>query len=243
MNANTLVRLFTRGTKVLLFVVALAVAGGIRPSLAAIDLGQQRQFDIAPQQLSSALLKFSAQSDIQVTVPGQLAEGKQSQGVVGKFNAGSALAILLKDTSLHYDVVDGSTVVIAGSADRKAARNDYQKTSNPVPTAATASSSQEIRLAQATSTTAQAGAVQNSTAASSPQPSENVNEIVVTGTSIKGLDAVSALPVTVLKAEDIARTGATSAEDLFRYISASSSSGSTVQAQATGFQTGAISTI
>jgi iron complex outermembrane recepter protein len=243
MNANTLVRLFTRGTKVLLFVVALAVAGGIRPSLAAIDLGQQRQFDIAPQQLSSALLKFSAQSDIQVTVPGQLAEGKQSPGVVGKFNAGSALAILLKDTSLHYDVVDGSTVVIAGSADRKAARNDYQKTSNPVPTAATASSSQEIRLAQATSTTAQAGAVQNSTAASSPQPSENVNEIVVTGTSIKGLDAVSALPVTVLKAEDIARTGATSAEDLFRYISASSSSGSTVQAQATGFQTGAISTI
>jgi len=243
MNANTLGRLFTRGTKVLLFVVALAVAGGIRPSLAAIDLGQQRQFDIAPQQLSSALLKFSAQSDIQVTVPGQLAEGKQSQGVVGKFNAGSALAILLKDTSLHYDVVDGSTVVIAGSADRKAARNDYQKTSNPVPTAATTSSSQEIRLAQATSTTAQAGAVQNSTAASSPQPSENVSEIVVTGTSIKGLDAVSALPVTVLKAEDIARTGATSAEDLFRYISASSSSGSTVQAQATGFQTGAISTI
>ena len=49
--------------------------------------------------------------------------------------------------------------------------------------------------------------------------------------------------MTVLKAEDIARTGATSAEDLFRYVSAASSSGSTVAAQATGFQTGAISTI
>jgi len=243
MNAYTLSGLFTRGTKVLLFVLALSVAAGIRPSLAAIDLGQPRQFDIAPQQLSSALLKFSAQSDIQVTVPGQLAEGKQSPGVVGKFNAGSALAILLKDTSLHYDVVDGSTVVIAGSADRKAVRNDYQKNSNPLPTVApAASSSQEIRLAQATSTTAQAGAIQNSTAAS-VQPAENLAEIVVTGTSIKGLDAVSALPVTVLKAEDIARTGATSAEDLFRYISSASSSGSTVQAQATGFQTGSISTI
>jgi iron complex outermembrane recepter protein len=245
MNANTLSRLCARGAKVLFFVLALSGAAGIRPSMAAVDLGQQRQFDIAPQQLSSALLKFSAQSDIQVTVPGQLAEGKQSPGVVGRFNAGSALAILLKDTSLHYDVVDGSTVVIAGSADRKAARNDYQKISNPVLTAApaAASSSQEIRLAQATSTTAQAGAVQNSTVASSPQPSENLTEIVVTGTSIKGLDAVSALPVTVLKAEDIARTGATSTEDLFRYISSASSSGSTVQAQATGFQTGSISTI
>ena len=248
MNANTLGRRCARGTKVLLFVLALFVAAGIRPSLGAIDLEQQRQFDIAPQQLSSALLKFSAQSDIQVTVPGQLAEGKQTAGVVGRFNAGSALAILLKDTSLHYDVVDGNTVVIAGSADRKAARNDYQKISNPLLTASTApptaaASSQEIRLAQATSTIAQTAQLQNSTAASSPQPSENLAEIVVTGTSIKGLDAVSALPVTVLKAEDIARTGATSTEDLFRYISSASSSGSTVQAQATGFQTGAISTI
>jgi iron complex outermembrane recepter protein len=244
MKANTLVDLFTRGTKALLFVVALSVAAGIQPSLAAIDLGQQRQFDIAPQQLSSALLKFSAQSDIQVTVPGQLVEGKNSQGVVGKFNPGSALAILLKDTALHYDVVDGSTVVIAGSADRKAARNDYQKISNPVLTAApAASSSQEIRLAQATSTTAQTAQVQNSSSATSAQPIENLAEIVVTGTSIKGLDAVGALPVTVLKAEDISRTGATSAQDLFRYISSASSSGSTVQAQATGFQTGSISTI
>jgi len=245
MNANTLGRLCACGTKVLLLVLALSVAAGVRPSLAAIDLGQQRQFDIEPQQLSSALLKFSAQSDIQVTVPGQLAEGKQSPGVVGRFNAGSALAILLKDTSLHYDVVDGSTVVIAGPADRKAARNDYQKISNPVPTAASAaaSSSQEIRLAQAPSTTAQTAQVQNSSAAPSAQPLENLAEIVVTGTSIKGLDAVGALPVTVLKAEDIARTGATSAEDLFRYISSASSSGSTVQAQATGFQTGSISTI
>jgi iron complex outermembrane receptor protein len=47
----------------------------------------------------------------------------------------------------------------------------------------------------------------------------------------------------VLKAEDISRTGATSVEDLFRYVSSASSSGNTVQAQATGFQTGSISTI
>jgi iron complex outermembrane receptor protein len=245
MKANTLVDLFTRGTKVLLFGLALSVAAGIQPGLAAIDLGQQRQFDIPPQQLSSALLKFSAQSDIQVTVPGQLVEGKNSQGVVGKFNPGSALAILLKDTALHYDVVDGSTVVISGSADRKAARNDYQKISNPVLSAApaAASSSQEIRLAQATATTAQTAQIQNSSAAASVQPSENLAEVVVTGTSIRGLDAESALPVTVLKAEDIARTGATSAEDLFRYVSSASSSGSTVAAQATGNQTGSINTI
>jgi outer membrane receptor for ferric coprogen and ferric-rhodotorulic acid len=160
MTVTRAVEHLMRGATTLLVVLGLSVAG-IQPSAAAIDLAQQRQFDIAPQQLSSALLKFSAQSDIQVTVPGQLAEGKQSPGVVGRFNAGSALAILLKDTALHYDVVDGSTVVITGSADRKAARNDYQKISNPAPAAAMTPSGQGIKLAQAGSTTAQSSSVKN----------------------------------------------------------------------------------
>jgi iron complex outermembrane receptor protein len=247
MSANTLVDLFTRGTKVLLFVLMLCVAAGIRPSVAAIDLGQQRQFDIAPQQLSSALLKFSAQSDIQVTVAGQLVEGKESPGVVGKFNPGSALAILLKNTALHYDVVDGSTVVIAGPSDRKFSRNDLQKINNAGIVAAPTSDGQPIKVAQATSTTAQTTLAQNqgsvSTSSTSSEPNSNLTEIVVTGTSIKGVGAETALPVTVLKAEDIARTGATSVEDLFRYVTSSSSSGSTVAAQATGTQTGSIQTL
>lgn len=247
MIAKRVVEQLVRGAAALLMVLGVSVAG-TAPSLAAIDLSQQRQFDIAPQQLSSALLKFSAQSDIQVTVPGQLAEGKQSRGVVGKYNAGSALAILLKDTTLRYDVVDGGTVVITGPAERKAAaRSDFQKVNDPVLAAAMAPSGQEIRLAQSATTVAQTPAVQNpsapavTSALSGPNP--DLTEIVVTGTSIKGLDAESALPVTVLRADDIARTGATSAEDLFRYISSASSSGNTVQAQATGFQTGSISTI
>jgi iron complex outermembrane recepter protein len=247
MNVKRLVDLLVPGATALFISLSLSVVLGVAPSIAAVDLAQQRQFDIAPQQLSSALLKFSAQADVQVTVPGQLAEGKQSRGVVGKYNAGSALAILLKDTALHYDVVDGSTVVISGPADRKTTRTDFQKISNPVVAgAAPASSGQEIKLAQATTTTAQTTSAPRpagATTVATVNDTSSLAEIVVTGTSIRGLDAQTALPVTVLKAEDIARTGATSAEDLFRYISSASSSGSTVQAQATGFGTGSISTI
>ena len=244
MNADALAALWSRGTQVLLFILA-SMALGLQPSVAAIDLGQQRQFDIPPQQLSSALLKFSAQSDIQVTVPGQLVEGKNSAGVVGKFKPGSALAILLKDTSLHYDVVDGSTVVIAGPADRKLSRNDFQKVSNP----GTASAEpQEIKLAQATSTPSPQGRpAQNTGFADNSAPSlrddTGLAEIVVTGSSIKQINGETALPVQILKKDDIDRTGATSVEELFRQISAASSSGATTAAQATGFQTGAISTI
>ena len=246
MSAKTVVVPWMRGAAALLIVLGAWAAVGIQPGIAAIDLSQQRQFDIAPQQLSSALLKFSAQSGIQVTVPGQLAEGKQSPGVVGTFNAGSALSILLKDTTLRYDVVDGSTVVITGPVERRAARNDYQKISDPVLAAAPVPSGQEIKLAQATSTTAQttsAPTLSATNTAAASSEANNLAEIVVTGSSIKQINGETALPVQILKREDIARTGATTVEELFRQISAASSSGATTIAQATGFQTGGISTL
>src|ERR1700755_3589126 len=61
-----------------------------------------------------------------------------------------------------------------------------------------------------------------------------VEEVVITGTSIKRINAETALPVQVLKQEDIARTGATSVQELFHQISSAASFGSTVSAQATG---------
>ncbi len=71
----------------------------------------------------------------------------------------------------------------------------------------------------------------------------SLQEVVVTGTSIKGINAETALPVQVLTSADIARSGVTTAEQLFEQISAASSSGITNAAQATGFITGGISTI
>jgi iron complex outermembrane receptor protein len=70
-----------------------------------------------------------------------------------------------------------------------------------------------------------------------------LEEVVVTGTSIKGLNAETALPVQVLKREDIERTGATTAEELFRTISAASGAGSVQTAQQSGTNTGALSAI
>jgi len=249
MNAKRILGMLVRGAAALLTVLGLSLGAGINSSMAAIDLAQLRQFDIAPQQLSSALLKFSAQSDIQVTVPGQLAEGKQSPGVVGRFNAGSALAILLKDTALHYDVVDGSTVVIAGPSERKAVRNDVQKINATAVDAPpySAPSAPGIRVAQTGSTAAQTPSIQNQTTASTAAApglgDAGLAEIVVTGSSIKTINGETALPVQILKRDDIARTGATTVEELFRQISAASSSGATTAAQATGFQTGGISTL
>jgi iron complex outermembrane receptor protein len=97
-----------------------------------------------------------------------------------------------------------------------------------------------VGLGLATAMRPDVAAAQAAAEAGSAAPLE---EIVVTGTSIKGINAETALPVQILKSEDIARTGATTAEELFQQISAASSSGLTNAAQATGFQTGSISTI
>jgi iron complex outermembrane recepter protein len=70
-----------------------------------------------------------------------------------------------------------------------------------------------------------------------------LEEVVVTGTSIKGLNAETALPVQVLKREDIERTGATSTEDLFRTITSAAAAGSAQTAQTTGFTNAGLSAI
>jgi iron complex outermembrane receptor protein len=70
-----------------------------------------------------------------------------------------------------------------------------------------------------------------------------VEEVVITGTTIKRINAETALPVQVLKAEDIERTGASTVEELIRTLASVDSAGGRTTAQQTGAQTGAISTI
>jgi iron complex outermembrane recepter protein len=249
MRTNKLADQLTRGTLAVVLALPLTFTAGVRPCVAAMELGQEKHFDIPPQQLPAALLKFSEQSGVQVTSPGQLVEGRKSPGVVGTFSPSKALAMLLKDTSLNYDVVDGNTVVITGSANSKVSRNDLQKvseTGNALPP----SDGRQLKLAQAaTSDVAQSPGVtrannaDNSSSTGAGQQKVDLEEVIVTGSSIKQINGETALPVQVMKREEIERTGATSVEELFRDISAASSAYNTVAAQETGTQTGAISTV
>jgi iron complex outermembrane recepter protein len=245
MRSGRLIDLVIRGAAAAVFVLGVSLAGGIRPAEAAIDFGPQMRFAIGPQQLPSALLLFSEQSGIQVTSPGQLVEGKTSPGVVGTFSPAKALTLLLKDTALDFDVVDGKTVVIMSPARSKLAPNDLRKVIDP-SSGTVVSASHGLRLAQVITGGAAADSDASEAAQSTNTPATSqtkLEEVVVTGSSIKRINAETALPVQILKRDDIERTGATSVEELFRKLTVATSSGSTVAAQATGFGTGAISTI
>ncbi|MDB5791959.1 MAG: hypothetical protein JWQ80_1983 [Massilia sp.] len=68
--------------------------------------------------------------------------------------------------------------------------------------------------------------------------------VLVTGSSIKRIDGETALPVQILKREDIERTGATSTEELVKQLSSLSSAGSaTTVANASGYGGGSIATV
>ncbi|MET3115997.1 iron complex outermembrane receptor protein [Undibacterium sp. GrIS 1.8] len=67
--------------------------------------------------------------------------------------------------------------------------------------------------------------------------------IEITGSSLKRVDSETALPVQVITKAEIARTGATSTEELLTSISALSSAGATANATGAGTSTGGLSSI
>jgi iron complex outermembrane receptor protein len=72
---------------------------------------------------------------------------------------------------------------------------------------------------------------------------EPVQRVEVTGSSIKRLDAETALPVQVLTQQDIARSGAENVEQLLQIVSAIVSSGANMASAASGATTGGISSV
>ncbi len=97
-------------------VVMLCLLAGIRPGSAAADLSSKIWFDIPPQQLASALLKYSVQSGVQVTSSANVVEDMVSAGIVGAFVARDALDKLLAGSKLTYEVVDAYTIAIRAPA-------------------------------------------------------------------------------------------------------------------------------
>lgn len=75
------------------------------------------------------------------------------------------------------------------------------------------------------------------------QTPQKLDRVEITGSSIRRVAGESALPVQVLKREDIQRTGAATVEQLLQTISAVSSSGGLTTSSTSGANTGGISAV
>jgi iron complex outermembrane recepter protein len=76
-----------------------------------------------------------------------------------------------------------------------------------------------------------------------PALGQEAQRIEITGSSIKRIDAETAVPVQVLTRQDIQRSGATNVEQLMLTLGANTSSGAQLANAASGATTGSISSI
>jgi iron complex outermembrane receptor protein len=74
-----------------------------------------RNYDIAPGPLGTAINRFVVESGVLVSTTGVLTDGKQSNGVKGRYSAHEALTRLLAGTGLE-PVADGNAMVIRAGA-------------------------------------------------------------------------------------------------------------------------------
>ncbi len=79
--------------------------------------------------------------------------------------------------------------------------------------------------------------------ATTTPPAQQLEKVEVTGSSIKRIDAETALPVQVISREQIQRSGATTVEQLLQTVAAMTSSQGLTSASASGATTGGISAI
>lgn len=92
------------------YLVVLLLAAGF--SAGAADAQTSVEFQIKRQDLGTALLDFSYQSNVQVVMPGFLAEGLLAEAVTGRYTPSEALDRLLSNTGLEYTFTGPRTVTI-----------------------------------------------------------------------------------------------------------------------------------
>ncbi len=112
-------RVFRRATRPALMSLLLAgtalVGGGVEHAMAQTPAATRAALNIPAQPLSSALIAFSRQTQVQIFVPSSVAAGKRSTAVSGPLTAQAALSQLLTGTGLTYHFTSATAVTIDGS--------------------------------------------------------------------------------------------------------------------------------
>lgn len=160
-------------------------------SALGMDLDRTVNFNIAAQDLGTALLQFSQQTRIQIVVNGDI-RSEATRGITGQHPIRVALSELLTPAGLGYRVASEDSITIAKGS--PSASPSY------VPTNYVAHEGPQLRLAQV-----------SDQPASGAQPAEkladDVHEVVVTGSRIARGSFDTPTPTTTISSEQIQQTG------------------------------------
>lgn len=186
---------------------ALLMASASAPGAQTAAVGK---ISIEPQSLASALRVFSEQSGLQVGFAAQLARDLHTQGIKGSLSHEEALSALLRGTNLEFRFVNDKTVVIR--------QRPLEQTSDAKGPART------LRLVQSTDARDQSPSdaelfvdENNRVDATAATSAVALEEVIVTGSQIRGVQPVGA-PLIVIGREEIQRSGFSSVRELMESL-------------------------
>src|SRR5262249_13859913 len=104
--------LTSTGFKTSLQAILLAAVLLFPSDVRGAALAREVTFDIEPQPLESAIIKFSKQAEIQVLASSIDLDGVKSSGVKGRQRIEAGLQALLARTGLSYKTVSDETVAL-----------------------------------------------------------------------------------------------------------------------------------
>ncbi len=183
--------------------LAIAMLGFMGSDARAQSRSLERsvKVDIAPQKVSTALLQFSHQAEIQVLMPGLVADRQDTKGVRGKMSVEEAITRLLEGTTLRFHIVGENVIGIESD-----------------PSASNASSGDSIRLSRSDARLISQPGVANDTG-TSPRAredegaAEGLQEILVTAQKRTERLVDAPQSVTVLSGDELTRMGAAQFRD------------------------------
>jgi outer membrane receptor protein involved in Fe transport len=170
------------------------------------------QLDIEQQPLGNALKSFAEQSGLQVVYFAAVAEGKHAPALQGEYTANDALDLLLVGSNLTYSTVDERTYTIAAAPAAVNERGD-RDSGNATPAAAPLLIAQQQAPSPAAASTDEAQVEAELEA----EPARPMEEILVTGTLIRGIENRT-VPMVVLDKGYIDATGYSTTSSLIESI-------------------------
>jgi iron complex outermembrane recepter protein len=175
------------------------------------------RFDLPAEPLDKALRDFAVQANCNISYEPSLVSGLQAPAIKGEFTVRNVLSLMLTGTRLRAVNVNEDTIQIlkesdSTSPDAGATQRNTSSTGTDVIRVAAAAPD-----AQAPATPSPASDSTNSTTTDEKtRDNKDLDEIVVTGSHIRGVSTAS--PVIEIGREEIDRSGYTSIADLMQSL-------------------------
>jgi iron complex outermembrane recepter protein len=194
--------------------VSLNVSTSLAASTSAASADTKSRLDLPAEPLDKALRDIAVQANRNISYEPSIVAGLQAPAIKGEFTIGGALSLILTGTNLRAVYVNENTIqILEKTAGTKQSATTPRRSNNSSGAAAQAPATpgalDSPSVGAGTTITDYNGSTADE---EKPRDTKGLEEIVVTGTHIRGVSLPS--PVIEIGREEIDRSGYTSIADL-----------------------------